>query len=391
MAELRVQCPECKSKMKLTMQVETVRCPKCGELFPASQNQLSSAPLTSSTPTASMWDLDDDEGDGDADLFGSSPTRKSSSKTKRSKPKRSRRNSKSSIPPEQLRKFAFTMMMLGVGAFVLPLVGLQIKGLHAMGPEAQSLGGVLFFVLGGIVLLISFKDHFGVTGEWGFKAVKWAAIGLAALVVLPIGFGIILALGRIVFRGEPDPGPKQIAHHIPDHANPNFPGPGNHPGRPFPGRNRGGAPSDVPESAPTSTDSNNDSPFVDSSSNSNSGGQNTTSNETSTAASPSDTTQSSNVSPFEPPVGEDFRNRLEIKNEEVTLVMKGLQRREVGRLLHEVREAAGTFRVRPRFEDDRVIFQVSKVDDIDAFAGRINFGEVSNIDHETNTITVEAN
>ncbi|MEW4488484.1 hypothetical protein AB1L42_10410 [Thalassoglobus sp. JC818] len=388
MAELRVQCPECNAKMKLTMKVETVRCPKCGELFKASQNQLSSAPSASSTPSASMWDLDDDE--GEADLFGSAPAKKSSSKSKRTKPKRSRKASKSSIPTEQLRKFAFTMMMLGVGAFILPLIGLQIKGLHALGPEAQTLGGVMFLIIGGILLLVSFKDHFGVSGEWGFKAVKWTAIGLAALIVLPIGFGIIMSLGKLMFKGDPAPAGPQFAHQIPDHAAPNFPRPGNHPANPFPGRNRGSNPSSVTESNPTSTNDNNSSPFLDSSSSTTSGSQNTSSEEKPAAANPAGTAQSTAANPFEPPVGEDFRNRLSMDNEEVTLVMKGLQRREVGRLLHEVREAAGTFRVRPRFEEDRVIFQVSKVDDIDAFAGRINFGEVSNIDHETNTITVEA-
>jgi hypothetical protein len=56
----------------------------------------------------------------------------------------------------QFRAVGIRLMIAGVLVFVLPLVGLQLKGLHRMGEGAQMAGGVVLLALGGACFGVSY-------------------------------------------------------------------------------------------------------------------------------------------------------------------------------------------------------------------------------------------
>ena len=412
MAEIRVQCPECQAKMKLTAAVEKVRCPKCDALFSSAQNRVKSTQQkrkSAATSSSDPFGFDDDDTSDDFgdDLFGdtppakkkSRPTKKSSGSSRRRKTNKSRGGE---LPTEQLRKFGFTMIALGIGAFVLPLVGLQIKGLHAMGPQAQALGGVCFLFLGSIVLLVSFKDNFGpaVSGLFdnGFAIVKWGAIGL---VVLFFGVPLLMfAAGKALtaFKGDPhEQHMEEMAEKMQQEAedfhqqtqaqhqramerinnahNQGFQSNSNNNSNASMAAN-----SNTNSSQGSSTETTPTSPFQDVtpgfSSTSNNSSSGTPSSQQSSGNNSSGTTSSS---------ANSRRGDLT-----VTVHLKGFNRFETTRSFSGLRQAAGTFRMRPMgINDGSSKVEFMGVKDLQEFADRISVGTVTNVDAEKNEITVE--
>ncbi len=147
-----------------------VKCKECGtELAIPSPGKAAPA---ASAPKVDLYGLDDQD---EAPL----PPPRRPGLAPEASPSRggSRPRSRSSSENEsQLQKVGFSLMVGGVLAFVLPLVGLQIKGLHALSPEAQMGGGVALLILGGFLAIL---------GRVGFlKGMAWTVGGGVGLVVL---------------------------------------------------------------------------------------------------------------------------------------------------------------------------------------------------------------
>lgn len=198
MAELKVKCPGCAATLKLKQAAKKIRCPRCETVIPVTENRGSSS-QPSTKPSRSQDDfLDDFSEDELLDDISQPPPKASRKPSQRSgkKKRKPARSGADEINSDQLRGFGFTMIALGVGVFLLPLIGLQIKGLHALGPEGQAIGGICFFLLGGVVLLMSYGSVFGSVGEIAFKVIKWGALGVGGLIVLMIGLMLTLALAN---------------------------------------------------------------------------------------------------------------------------------------------------------------------------------------------------
>lgn len=419
MAEMRVQCPSCQAKMKLTAEVEKVRCPKCDELFTAADNRARAAkpkPSRSSSkqrqPAADPFGFEEEEDD----LFGETPTRKkrsSSSRSSTSRKRRSRKSKSGSIPPEQLRKFGGTMIMFGVAAFILPFIGLQIKGLNAMSPEMQSLGGVCFLILGAVVIAISYlQDNMGELFDNGFQFVKWGAIGLFVLVLgVPLLF--LVARSALNAFGGADKGQPEMdrtAQQIHEDAmqrhndavqemqqrhrdmvnttNPGGADQGDFFNQPSTQNNttqENTSQQNIAQQNSTQTDES-DSPFKDVTnfpSSSQEGGNTSTKEEMENPFVTTDSTPepAETKSPFAV---------VESEKTTVTVILKGFNRGETIRHMRDLRTAAETFRMRP--EDigegtSRIVFD--DVKGIQQFADRIAFGKVTNVDTEKSEITLE--
>ncbi len=400
MAETLVQCPSCQAKMKLTSAVEKVRCPRCDTLFVASNCRVKSQPAkrkpTSSTKkraASNVYDLAEDNFDTDDgdDLFGGVSSRKPRRKKSRQpsqRPRPRRQPKPGTIEPDQLRKFAFTIMAFGIGAFVLPLIGLQIKGLHAMTPEMQSLGGVFFLMIGVVLLLISYKDHFGSTVQGGMKLVKWGAIGLAVFLVggtmLMIMKNVVVgALGEGNDAAEHERIVQEMHDKIPI---PEMPVP--------PAQNTPSlTPSTISPMVTTSDKLPTDptSPFQDitpafkpSSSNPEPSTQNTTR-----------TNPTGHPPGFQPRFrgGPGRMNRpigTAPSGETVNVILKGFPRGDVVRHLRDLRAAARTPRMRMvKLDDNFANVSFDRVDNAQAFADRIKFGTVTSVDVEKKEITLE--
>lgn len=113
------------------------------------------------------------------------PRRPSSSK---GKSKKSSKRRPSNFEPGKLTQFGWILTVCGALSFVLPIFGIQIKALHRLSPEAQTIGGLLFLLVGGLILAVVYGRHF--LGPWLSdqpKGLKWSVIlgggGLAAVVV----------------------------------------------------------------------------------------------------------------------------------------------------------------------------------------------------------------
>ncbi|WP_145195300.1 hypothetical protein [Thalassoglobus polymorphus] len=361
--------------MKLTLAVEKVRCPKCDTLFVAAKNRLQpqgpkkkkTAPPQKPTATSS-FDFDDDNfGNDDDDLFAeaSAPRKKRSRKpAPKKKSKRRSQPKPGAIPPEQIRKFGLTMVAIGIGVFILPFVGLQIKGLNAMSPEMQSLGGVCFLLLGGVVILISFKDALGdaasQTFDQGFTIVKWGAIGLFVLLIV----GPFLLLGvRLAFRTVASVGGGNQDQIAQEELPPNFrrpigTGSGTPPMKKRPVGNRNHANSGTNQATE-------ESPFQDAGSG-NSAGR------------PS-------MYPATHSAGESSQNRGTVK-----VILKGFPLQQVARHFLELRAAGQTARMRVmKIEENLAEVEFDQAAEIQLFANNIRFGKVTSVDGEQRTITVE--
>lgn len=112
------------------------------------------------------------------------PRKPSSSK---GKSKKSTKRRPSSFEPDKLTQFGWILTVCGALSFVLPVFGIQIKALHRLSPEAQTIGGLLFLLVGGMILAVVYGRHF-LGLKWGVilgGGVLAAVVGLAVMFVGP--------------------------------------------------------------------------------------------------------------------------------------------------------------------------------------------------------------
>ncbi|MCA8999592.1 MAG: hypothetical protein KDA80_21535 [Planctomycetaceae bacterium] len=159
----------------------------------------------------------------DGDVFGGpSPTRRTGSqgksKSKKKAKKRPRKKPTMSEETKQgLMNFGFTLIALGAASFVLPFIGFQIKGLHALGPEGQMVGGVAFIGIGILMIALSALGDYGANV---FELTKWGLIGCLGLGVFGcigmIGFSFLMtAIASWGDRDAPLPNPGPMGNHAP--------------------------------------------------------------------------------------------------------------------------------------------------------------------------------
>lgn len=106
----------------------------------------------------------------------------------RGKGKKSTKRQPSNFEADRLTQLGWILAVCGALSFVLPAFGIQIKALHRLSPEAQTIGGLLFLLVGGLILAVVYGRHF--LGPWLSdqpKGLKWSVIlggGVLALVVV---------------------------------------------------------------------------------------------------------------------------------------------------------------------------------------------------------------
>lgn len=201
----QVKCPECDASLKLKPGLKKARCPRCKTIIdltalgpketPKPQSPQKSSPQKKRRPKPppqeDPWEddfLDDEDPFEDDDAYEdyeeddyeepARPARKPKSKPK----KRSRKASSGPMLSEETRQqvMSFGWFLVGLGAlsFVLPFIGLQIKGLHALGAEGQMIGGGVLIGFGVFMLVIGALGDIGVSI---FGIVKWGLIGFIGL------------------------------------------------------------------------------------------------------------------------------------------------------------------------------------------------------------------
>jgi len=190
-----VRCPECDAVLKLKSSSKSkARCPRCKSVIDLEAIRSSGAKEprppkkrsgagASPEPETGGWDDDlfEDEFDDYEDYEEEMPVRKPKKKSGKSLKRRKQASNGPMLSEEtrqQVMSFGWLLVGLGVAAFVLPFVGLQIKGLHALGAEGQMLGGGLLIGVGVFMLVISALGDIGVS-IFGF--VKWGLIGIVGL------------------------------------------------------------------------------------------------------------------------------------------------------------------------------------------------------------------
>lgn len=188
-----------------------VKCKECGTELAIP----SGAAKVSATKPAGvdLYGLDDEVEDAPMP-----PPRRAGYETEAS-PDRGGGKSRSTISPEnesQFRSVGVTFLVLGGLSFVLPLIGLQVKGLHLLPPEAQVAGGVGLMAIGAFCLLI---------------AKQGVLKGLGIAVGGGIGLVVVLCILVALFRGPrapkipngPGPNPANLAPpNFPNAPGPNF-------------------------------------------------------------------------------------------------------------------------------------------------------------------------
>ena len=156
MTEIRVRCPECQTGFRLAKPAEKVRCPKCQSVFQIE------------------------------DEMPESPRKPNLSK---GKSKKSTKRRTSNFEADKLTNFGWILAVCGALSFVLPAFGIQIKGLHRLSPEAQTIGGILFLLVGGLILAVAYGR------SWLSdlpKGGKWSVIlGGGVLVVVVVGLSVM--------------------------------------------------------------------------------------------------------------------------------------------------------------------------------------------------------
>lgn len=189
MSGIRVRCPGCHAGFRLAKPAEKVRCPKCETVFRSAESQVvPDVPARSPEPPVlkrTSWpkagetnreaiQTDEDkrgyslkqsgtaEDDGGEDDSGLATPRKSKSAKK--KGRKSSRRSSSGFNLDKLTQFGWILVICGGLSFFLPAIGLQIKGLHRLSPETQTLGGVLFLLVGGLILAVVYGQQY--LGQW---------------------------------------------------------------------------------------------------------------------------------------------------------------------------------------------------------------------------------
>lgn len=118
------------------------------------------------------------------------PRKPSSSK---GKSKKSSKRRTSNFEADKLTNFGWILAVCGALSFVLPAFGVQIKGLHRLSPEAQTIGGLLFLLVGGLILAVVYGRQF--LGPWLSdlpKGLKWSVIlGGGVLAVAVVGLSVM--------------------------------------------------------------------------------------------------------------------------------------------------------------------------------------------------------
>lgn len=118
------------------------------------------------------------------------PRKPSSSKGKN---KRSPKRRTSNFETDKLTQFGWILAVCGGLSFVLPAFGIQIKALHRLSPEAQTSGGLLFLLVGGLILAFVYGRQF--LGPWLSdqpKGLKWSVIlGGGALAAVVVGLSVM--------------------------------------------------------------------------------------------------------------------------------------------------------------------------------------------------------
>lgn len=432
MSEIRVACPGCSAKMKLLASVEQVRCPRCDHLFEAAENRLQATSGKRSPRAARSRDEWEE-----ADEWGESQGRDSdrSQRTSSQKKSASSRNKAKTSNPEnivQLRKFGGTMIFFGVLAFVLPLIGLQIKGLHMMSPEAQEMGGLCFFILGSVVLGISYLGNLGGVFESGFKVVKWGVFGLFGLLVGGIALLVVINVLLNTFRKAPSfpPDMQQVAQQQEDqirraqelhqhnleqmrmHAQQIPENRSLASALPSAGATNpasANTPNTNPQKHATLTPTGRRSRSASETTEANSANAATKTEENPFQEADATVPGEATLSPFveSTPTASDSANvgkntpqpeqpgmRPPVRPTQggqatVRVVATGFEPRDMIRKTRDLREAAQTFRMRViTMEPNNAQLEFDGVDSAQAFADRIGFATVKSVDAATNTITI---
>lgn len=209
-----VRCPECDAALRLKPGIKKARCPRCKSIIDLTAPSSSGSPAAERRPSQKKrtpqkrqpeapdpWEDEDPFEDDDSpfeDDFEDyedyeEPRERAVKPKKKSKP-RSKKKKKAPSGPmlseetrQQVMSFGWLLVGLGALSFVLPFIGLQIKGLHALGPEGQMFGGMMLIGFGVFMLVISALGDVGVS-IFGF--VKWGLIGIA-------GFSLVSCIGCI--------------------------------------------------------------------------------------------------------------------------------------------------------------------------------------------------
>lgn len=128
-----------------------VKCKECGTDLTVPSPRMSAAAATSKAPAKDLYGLDDE----DEIESAPPPPRRPGMQAESSSSSRSRGSSRGAAGHVGFQKAGTTLLVLGGLSFVLPFVGLQVKGLHLMSPQAQVVGGVLMIVAGAFCLMAS--------------------------------------------------------------------------------------------------------------------------------------------------------------------------------------------------------------------------------------------
>lgn len=169
MTDIRVRCPGCQTGFRRAKPAEQVRCPICQAVF----------------------QMDDE--------MPESPRKPNLSK---GKSKKSAKRRTSNFEADKLTQFGWILAVCGALSFVLPAFGIQIKALHRLSPEAQTIGGILFLLVGGLILAFVYGR------PWLSdlpKGGKWSVIlGGGVLAVVVAGLSVMFFGPRTQSEMIPD-------------------------------------------------------------------------------------------------------------------------------------------------------------------------------------------
>ena len=152
-----------------------VKCKDCGtDLTIPSGRTAAVAAKPKPAPEVDLYGLEDEPALPPLPRAGSQAEPEEASSGGRRR--RRTRASSSDDSGEGLRKAGTTLLIFGGLSFVLPLVGLQIKGLHLMPPEGQAACGILMLVAGALCLAASMGGI--------LKGLVAAGVGAVVLIVV---------------------------------------------------------------------------------------------------------------------------------------------------------------------------------------------------------------
>jgi hypothetical protein len=128
----------------------------------------------------------------------------------------------------KLTQFGWILAVCGGLSFVLPAFGIQIKGLHRLSPEAQTIGGVLFLLVGGLILAVTYGRQF--LGPWftdlPHRSRRMIVIACGLLAVLVLGVSLLVVGPRLLAEKAPGRNVDSVAADAPQVVQPSQPTPG---------------------------------------------------------------------------------------------------------------------------------------------------------------------